>query len=507
MTAAKAQALPGRATLVGSAFILVSLYLTSFYDYLLFHSLAELFSIVIAFAIFMFAWNTRQHVENGYFLFLGISYLCVGTLDTLHTLSYQGMQLFKDYDYYANQLWIAARYLESLSLLAAFYFLPKERSLNVAAALVGYGGITGLLLLSIFYWKIFPECFVAGTGLTPFKIYSEYVICALLGCAMALLYQRRSKFSPAVFLLICYSLIATIVAELAFTFYISNYGLSNLVGHVFKIISFTCIYEAIIATGLKAPHDLLYLQLKQNEAELRKTNDVKDRLFKIIAHDLKSPFNTLMGLSKFLQENFEQLDDAGKREFIDHIQTAATRTHKLLDNLLQWSQMQTNSIRFAPAQLGLHALIDENLALHQETARQKGITLKSVVQGSPVVFADANMASTVIRNLISNAIKFTDQGGEVSISSQSCGNFEEISIADTGTGMGKEDVDKLFGQGLAVSRPGTRQEHGTGLGLMLCQEFIEAHGGHIRVESVLGEGSRFIFTLPKTAAVATATPV
>jgi signal transduction histidine kinase len=480
-----------------SIIFLVWIYLTSLYNYLLFHSLAELFSIVIACGIFMFAWNTRRHLESPYFLFLGIAYLFVGILDTLHTLSYEGMQVFTDYDYYATQLWIAARAMESISLLAAFYFLPQGRRLNVTATLSGFALITGLLVGSIFWWKIFPECFVEGEGLTTFKVVSEYVISAILVGAIVVLYRFREQFSAEVFRLILFSLIATIIAELAFTFYISHYGFSNLVGHIFKIISFKLIYEAIIATGLRAPHELLYRQLKQRELDLRQSNEIKARLFQIISHDLRSPFNSILGLSELLAQEYENTSEEEKKEFIGHINTTAHSTYTLLDNLLQWSTMQTNGILLKPEDLKIQTLVDGNLALKQESARQKGITLKSDIASDTGIYADPNMANTVLRNLLSNAIKFTHQGGEVSVSTETKDDHVEITITDTGTGMTEEEMTQLFNNNLNQSKPGTAQEKGTGLGLMLCMEFVEKHGGTIRVESAPGKGSRFIFTLPR----------
>jgi len=481
-----------------STLFVVGLTLTSQYNYLLFHSLAELFSIVIAFAIFMFAWNTRHYIENAYFLFLGIAYLFVGALDTLHTLSYGGMQIFSSSNDYATQLWIAARYLESISLLAAFFFLPQGRRLNFSTTFIIYGAATTLLVLSVFYWKTFPECFIEGEGLTQFKVISEYIICAILIGTIIILQRNRDKFSAAVFHCVKLALIATIISELAFTSYSNNYGFSNLVGHIFKIISFKFIYEAIIATGLSAPHELLYRQLKQNERELTKSNAVKGRLFNIISHDLKTPFTALIGLSEFLLQDFENTNDKEKKEFIGHMHMAAKSTHMLLDNLLQWSIMQTDGIRLNPERLSLHELMDENLALKQEDARQKGITLESSVAENMTIIADRNMLNTVIRNLLSNAIKFTHQGGTVSISAAPKGAFMEISIADTGTGMSDEEMARLFENGLNLSKPGTNQERGTGLGLTLCKEFIEKHGGTIRAESTPGQGSRFIVTLPNS---------
>jgi len=248
--------------------ILFGLYLTSLYSYLLFHSLAEIFSIIIACGIFMIAWNSRRFLDNHYLLFIGIAYLFVGGLDLVHTLAYKGMGVFSGYD--ANlptQLWIAARYLQSISLLLAPLWIGRKLKIN--PMLLAYGVVVALLLLAIFPWQVFPDCFMEGRGLTPFKKISEYIISLILMAAIILLIQRRKEFDDIVFQLLNWSILTTIAAELAFTFYVSVYGLSNLVGHLFKIVSFYLIYKALIETGLVRPYDLLFRNLKKSEEALR----------------------------------------------------------------------------------------------------------------------------------------------------------------------------------------------------------------------------------------------
>lgn len=244
----------------------IGLFLVSRHSYLLFHSLAEIFSIIIASGIFMFVWNSRKIQENDYLLFIGIAYLFVGGIDLLHTLSYKGMGVFIEHD--ANlptQLWIIARYTEGLTLLIAPIFL--KRKINSVFVFSSYAGIVLLLLLSVFSWEIFPACFIEGFGLTPFKKISEYIITFILLGAIIFLFQSRNEFDRKFFRLIVASIITTILAELAFTFYVSVYGLSNLVGHYFKIISFYLIYAAIIHTGLQKPYTILFRKLKQNEMQ------------------------------------------------------------------------------------------------------------------------------------------------------------------------------------------------------------------------------------------------
>ncbi len=247
---------------------LFGIYLTSFYSYILFHSLAEGFSIVISCGIFMIAWNSRRLLQNHYLLFIGIAYLFVGGIDFLHTLSYKGMGVFEGVG--ANlptQLWVAARYMEAFSLLAATVFLGRK--LSHRRVFLAYSVATGLLLSSIFYWKIFPDCFVEGVGLTPFKIYSEYLICLILLAAIFCLIWKSKNFDRKVLILLLASIATAIAQGLAFTTYLSVYGPSNMIGHFLKIVSFYLVYKAIIETSLVAPCNLLFRDLKQSEAKFR----------------------------------------------------------------------------------------------------------------------------------------------------------------------------------------------------------------------------------------------
>ena len=258
--------------LISSSFLtlcLLGLLLTSQVNYLLFHTLAEGFTIAVALSMFMIAWNSKNYISNPYLLFIGIAYLFIALLDLLHTLSYPGMNIFTDYDYYANQLWIGARYLESITLVIAFVFLSKKSKPNPPLLFLVYLVITALLICAVFVWRNFPICFVAGQGLTSFKVISEYIICTILLSALLMLRHNRAQFSQEVYPLLFWSIICTMISELAFTFYISNYGISNMVGHYFKIFSFCLIYKAIIHTGIEKPYNLIFRELTQSNDTLR----------------------------------------------------------------------------------------------------------------------------------------------------------------------------------------------------------------------------------------------
>ncbi|MBT4511922.1 MAG: PAS domain S-box protein, partial [Chloroflexi bacterium] len=249
--------------------ILGAIALTRIHSYLLFHSFAELFSIVIACGIFIITWNARRFLDNRYLLFIGIVYLFIGFLDLLHTLAYSGLGVFEGYGTnLPTQLWISARYLESLSFLGAFLML--RRSFQPYYVLFGYALVTAFLLGTIFYWEIFPDCYIEGTGLTEFKKVSEYVISAILFSAVAVLYVKRHEFETYVARLLGITFLTTIASELVFTLYTDPYSTANLIGHFLKIVSFTFVYMAIIDTGLTRPYSLLFRNLQKNRDALQK---------------------------------------------------------------------------------------------------------------------------------------------------------------------------------------------------------------------------------------------
>ncbi len=244
---------------------------TLHYSYLLFHTIAELFSVFIAVTITIITINCLNSIENRYLRFVGISYFFVGVLDLAHTLSFKGIPIFTDYAYYAPQLWIAARYVESISMLAGFALLDTKRRIDPALIAAIYLAITVGLIASILHYKTFPICFVAGKGLTPFKIVSEYIVCALFAGSIVLLYLRRQHFDARVFHQILAALVLMILMELCFTLFVSD-AMSdafNQIGHLLKICAFYLIYKAIVVTALRDPINLLFRELATSEKSLR----------------------------------------------------------------------------------------------------------------------------------------------------------------------------------------------------------------------------------------------
>ena len=241
--------------------------------------------------------------------------------------------------------------------------------------------------------------------------------------------------------------------------------------------------------------------LKESEEKLRESNNVKDKFFSIIAHDLRSPFNSILGFSEILNNDFDEYDSATQKRFIGLIHNSVNRVFKLLDNLLLWSSFQRGVIVFNPEEINLYLFLVERIKLLNQSADDKSIKILSQITEDIFVNADRNMLSTIIRNLLSNAIKFTRKGGEIMITSRLISdknNSEatEITISDNGVGIPSEIQSKLFDVGQDISTKGTDNETGTGLGLVLCKEFVEKHGGEIWIKSEIDKGSQFIFTIP-----------
>jgi PAS domain S-box-containing protein len=239
--------------------------------------------------------------------------------------------------------------------------------------------------------------------------------------------------------------------------------------------------------------------LRESEAKLLELNAQKDKFFSIIAHDLRSPFSAIIGLSELLsilikENDYQEIDICAKM-----IKQSSNQAMDLLMNLLEWSRAQTGRMDYAPETFELGDLITENKALFDVIAGQKSITIHKVLPNELSVFADKPMISTVLRNLISNAIKFTKQGGDIKISAEKRSNEILVSIRDNGIGIAPARLEKLFRIDENDSTPGTNNEKGTGLGLILCKEFLEKHGGKIWAESEQGKGTTFYFTLSSNA--------
>lgn len=238
------------------------------------------------------------------------------------------------------------------------------------------------------------------------------------------------------------------------------------------------------------------IALKKSEEKLKQLNATKDKFFSVIAHDLKSPFNTINGFSQLLLNSIRDSDCHTSEKYVETIINSSRNAYRLLNNLLTWASNEIGMIPFNPVSIDLHKVVEEVEVLLRSSANLKEITLYNNVSGNEMVFADENMLRTILQNLVSNAIKYTNKGGRIIIDSEANDKILTVNVTDNGVGIRPEALGKLFDIANIQTTRGTSEEGGTGLGLLICREFVEKHGGKIGAESEPGNGSTFRFSLP-----------
>lgn len=255
------------------------------------------------------------------------------------------------------------------------------------------------------------------------------------------------------------------------------------------------LFSEIIANTLERKQ--IEVRLINSEKNLRELNAAKDKFFSIIAHDLKNPFMGILGFTEILSNSFEQYDDAEKQKMISFIKRSAESAYKLLENLLEWSRIQIGVAKVTPVQTDISILINDSITSLKDVAHTKNIKIITTVQSETYVYADEEMIKTIIRNLLTNAIKFSHPDGYVKITAEDSKENLKLSITDKGIGVKKELLNNLFRIDKSITTKGTLGEKGTGLGLILCKEFVEKNNGKLIVDSKEKEGSTFSIILPK----------
>ncbi len=237
-------------------------------------------------------------------------------------------------------------------------------------------------------------------------------------------------------------------------------------------------------------------EIKTKNEELIKLNNEKDKFFSIIAHDLRSPFSSLLGFTELLAEKMSYFSKEKLQKIITEMRNSANNLYQLLENLLQWARIQQGLFPFNPKKVNLSSIINDSILVLMDSARNKEIKIKCSIPENLMVYIDKNMFPTIIRNLVSNAVKFTPKGGNIEIGVNIINKKNlEISVADTGIGMDESTINNLFRLNARINRPGTEGELSSGLGLLLCKDFIEKHGGKVRVKSKVDKGTTFYFTM------------
>ncbi len=247
---------------------------------------------------------------------------------------------------------------------------------------------------------------------------------------------------------------------------------------------------------LEAINENLEKLVEERTSELAQANATKDKFFSIIAHDLKDSFGGLLGFTEVLSTGFEMFPDEEKKSIISNIRQVSEQTYKLLQNLLDWSKIQTGNMPFEPDNFPILSFLKDELNLMDSVASKKGHTIELVPSEEFYVFADDAMISSIFRNITGNSIKYTPRGGKIRISLKKDGDFVVVNVKDNGVGISEENIQKLFKVNESVKTYGTEREDGTGLGLILCKEFITKNGGYISIESTVNEGTRVSISIP-----------
>jgi signal transduction histidine kinase len=483
--------------IIAACLIGTILYIASRYSYLLFHSIVEEFSILVAFGVFLVGWYSVKYTENRAFLLLGIAFLFIGWIDFFHTLAYKGMGVFPGASSNPpTQLWIAARYLESITLL--FAPLAVHRKINRIYLVGLYLLVSSFLLFTIFVWPVFPVCYIDGVGLTSFKVASEYIISAILVMSGYMFYSRRSDFDSWSVKLLILAVCFTIASELAFTLYIDVYGAANAVGHYLKIVAFYLIYQALVQSNLVRPYDTLFKDLKQSRemeasraTQLEALNKEMESFSYSVSHDLRAPLRSLDGFSLALEKNYaDKLDDNG-RHYLDRIRVGSQRMTALIDALLQLSRLSRAEIRRST--VDLTSIAHEILSMLQQRSSERDVEM--VIADGMIVNADEHLLNVVMTNLLENAWKFTKSHSKtrIEVGTVSQDGQDVFFVRDDGVGFNMKYADRLFAP---FQRLHSLEEfEGSGIGLATVQRIISRHGGRIWVESTPEQGATFYFTL------------
>ncbi|MDP2708828.1 MAG: MASE3 domain-containing protein [bacterium] len=594
--------------------ILFLLYLAYGYNYPFFHTLAELFTVIIAGGVFAIVWNARKFSDNNYFLFIGVSLLFVGLVDLFHLMAYKGINVYSfGGDNLPTQLWIAARLMESASLVIAPFFINKK--LHAGRLFFFYFVFTSVLLSTIFIFKIFPESYAEGAGLTPFKIYAEYLVMALFAAGAARLYQIRKAFSSRVMALIGLAFAFKILSEMMFTLYTDVFSSSNFLGHMFKAGAYYLIYLGIIEASLKQPYKTLFKTLKDSETSLKESEqryrslveyspnatflhahgiinyinaagvklfgatkpeqligkkvlDLIDHRYKYLinsrisslnqgvkfvkpveikiltlnnelvdvettgslvnlrgkiaiqsimtditqrkkadlaktefvslaSHQLRTPLANIGLSTELLLRGIAGPLDQKQEKYLKEIYKSTQRMKGLIGALLNISRIELGTFVIKLERFRLTEVIEEIINEKQTKLKIKKLSFKKHYQaGLPLVKFDKNILGIVVDNLISNAIRYTPENGEIKLAAEKSGNSILISVTDTGYGIPEEQQNKIFEKLFRADNAKEIATDGAGLGLYTAKSVLSKVGGKIWFKSKNGAGTTFFVTIP-----------
>jgi len=495
-------------------------------NYLLFHVIAELFSIIVAFGIAAIALHTRHYApEDEALSFLGVAYFFIAIFDLFHTLAYNGMGVFPgDTANLATQLWIIPRYLQGVTFLLITFDVPRH--LGVKEVFGGFFAVS-LLAGSAVYFGYFPDCFLPASGLTAFKIISEYIISAMFLVAVLILYRKRATLDPKVYKYMMLACLTAIASEIHFTTYVSVYGMANMFGHLWKVASFYFVYELILRKKLMEPYekwiDLYHNMerkvatrtreleaanlrlregqrvLKQLNRKLSENNRLKSEFMATVTHELRTPLTSIVAFCELLLDEAVGPLNEEQRENLMDINIGAQQLMILISDILDMNKYEAGRLRLYPEKVEINDVFTIVRRTMLPITSQHRLELQIKKAEIPLIFGDPERIRQMIINLISNAVKFTPEGGSITVSATVENGQAAISVKDTGEGIAPEFLPHIFEKFRQGDSSLKRRRSGTGLGLALVKTLAELQHGSVAVKSEVGVGTEFIIYLPLAA--------
>jgi signal transduction histidine kinase len=487
-------------TLAGLALGFIALYFLSRYNYLVFHGLVELSSVVVAVTTFSIGWHSRHFSSNDSFTLLAVAYLAVGGLDLFHTLSYKGMGVFPTAGIdVPTQFWVSARSLQAGAYLVSGWLLARNRNTGFQNLAAGFlvGGV--LLALAIWPLRIFPSC-LTDEGLTPFKIGAEYAISAVLAASAWLYWRGRSFLDKATINLMLASIGLAILSELTFTLYQDVYGLANCLGHLFKVASIFFAYRALIQGALRNPYQALFRDLslshqaldqeleqrRRTEEQLRTANRELDAFVRTVAHDLRSPLTVFISGIELLRRQLKHQASESLLYLIDGMEEKGWQMTRLLEDLLELARI--GRLDHPPEKVDASEIASRVTTDLQPKIAAAGTRVN--LEKLPVLQAHGTLIYQLFANLIGNAVRYA--GGPespITVGGLRTKGQVRFYVRDHGPGIPAEDKERLGDLFFRGENAGNLP--GTGIGLTIVHKIASYYGGRFWVEDTLGGGATF----------------
>lgn len=478
-------------------FIFCSLIFISYKNYLLFHTLVEVFFIIVKISVFLIAWNTKKRAESSFLLFIGISFLFTGFIDLFHALSYEGMGIFEGSTVnMATQLWIVGRFLSSASFMAAFFYI--KRKFNTFLVFLVFSLITLLFFIFIFYLRIFPDAFVEGYGLTDFKIISELIIIGIFLTILLLLYLKRASFYYVARRMIAIAIFIFIAAEIMFLFYKSPYGFPNMLGHIFRLIGIFFIYWTFIDIGLSKPFESLYRRLNKNRKtlgrkakQLKSSNKDLESFTYSLSHDLRKELRIIDGHSAIMKSMLGK-DSEQYSEHISKIRTSVLNISNIIDSFIRIYNITQSSLVFQ--KIDISGLANEIIQNKKEV--YKDSIVECMVRENISIYSDTGLVKILFENLIDNAFKFlkNDSHDRIEIGAIEENKKNIVFVRDTGIGIDEVYHKKIY---LPFAVFNDKKSSSTGIGLYIVKKVIDVLQGSIWFESEKDEGTVFYINIDR----------